>query len=82
MNECEKCYKLSRCYEQRGRCSEYRNIEDIRAEIEAVMQSYKLAGDNNSRDEGISGDKAGHQKGTERLLLETEVQKDTEKEEA
>jgi hypothetical protein len=46
------------------------------------MQSYKLAGDNNSRDEGISGDKAGHQKGTEGLLLETEVQKDTEKEES
>ena len=57
MNECEKCYKLSRCSEQRGRCSEYRNIEDIRAEIEAVMQSAKIAGDKDSEDRGIQGDR-------------------------
>ena len=56
MNECEKCYKLSRCSERRGRCSEYRNIEDIRAEIEAVMQSAKIAGDKDSKDRGIQGD--------------------------
>ena len=78
---CDKCYKFGRCFEQRGICTEYRNIEDIRAEIEAVMQSAKITGDEDSEDGGISGDKAGHQKGTERLLLETEVQKDTEKEE-
>ena len=79
---CDKCYKFGRCFEQRGICSEYRNIEDIRNEIEAVMQSYKLAGDKTPKDGGISGDEAGHQKGAERLLLETEVQKDTEKEES
>lgn len=56
MNECEKCYKLSRCSEQRGRCSEYRNIEDIRAEIEAVMQSAKSAGDKAAEDRRVSGD--------------------------
>ena len=56
MNECEKCYKLSRCSEQRGRCSEYRNIEDIRAEIEAVMQSAKITEDKDSKDRGIQGD--------------------------
>jgi len=79
---CDKCYKSGRCFEQRGICSEYRNIEDIRAEIEAVMQSAKITGDKTPKDGGISGDKAGHQKGAEGLLLETEVQKDTEKEES
>ena len=57
MNECEKCYKLSRCSEQRGRCSEYRNIEDIRAEIEAVMRAYKVTEDKDSKDGRISGDR-------------------------
>ena len=41
--EREKCYKIFRCSEQRGRCSEYRDIEDIRQEVQAVMQSYKSA---------------------------------------
>jgi len=53
---CDKCYKFGRCFEQRGICSEYRNIEDIRNEIETVMQSYKLAGDKTPKDGGISGD--------------------------
>lgn len=48
--------KIFRCSELRGRCSEYRNIEDIRAEIEAVMQSAKIAGDKDSKDRGIQGD--------------------------
>ena len=56
MNECEKCYKLSRCSEQRGICSEYRDIEEIRKEVQAVMQSAKIAGDKDSKDRGIQGD--------------------------
>ena len=56
MNECEKCYKLSRCFEQRGICSEYRDIEEIRKEVQAVMQSAKIAGDKDSKDRGIQGD--------------------------
>ena len=53
---CDKYYKSGRCFEQRGRCSEYRNIEDIRAEIEAVMQSAKITEDKDSKDRGIQGD--------------------------
>lgn len=79
---CENCYKFNRCFEQRGRCAEYRDINEIRAEIEAVMQSAKSAGDKTSEDGRVSGDEAGHQKGTEGLLLEAEIQKETEKEES
>ena len=53
---CEQCYKFNRCFEQRGICAEYRDINDIRAEIEAVMQSAKIAGDKISEDRGVSGD--------------------------
>ena len=49
---CEKCYKLSRCFEQRGRCAEYRDIEEIRKEIQIVMQSFKSAEASASGDEG------------------------------
>jgi len=55
---CDKCYKFGRCFEQRGICSEYRNIEDIRAEIEAVMQSAKIAGDKTFEDGRVSVDPA------------------------
>ena len=79
---CENCYKINRCFEQRGICSEYRNIEDIRAEIEAVMQSAKITGDKDSEDGRVSGDRPGHQTGTERLFLETEIQEEVDKEEA
>lgn len=79
---CDKCYKFGLCFEQRGICSEYRDIEDIRKEVQAVMQSAKIAEDEDSEDGRISGDEAGHQKGTEGLLLETEVQKETKKEES
>ena len=78
---CENCYKINRCFEQRGRCSEYRNIEDIRAEIEAVMQSAKIAGDQDSENRGISGDRPRHQAGTESIFLETEIQEEVDKEE-
>lgn len=79
---CDKCYKFGRCFEQRGICSEYRNIEDIRAEIEAVMQSAKITGDEDSENRGIPRDRPRHQTGTERLFLETEIQKEVDKEES
>lgn len=79
---CDKCYKINRCFEQRGICSEYRDIEDIRKEVQAVMQSAKIAGDQDSENRGISGDRPGHQAGTERLFLETEIQEEVDKEEA
>lgn len=79
---CDKCYKFGRCFEQRGRCSEYRNIEDIRAEIEAVMRAYRITGDKDSEDGRVSGDRPRHQTGTERLFLETEIQEEVDKEES
>lgn len=54
---CEKCYKLSRCFEQRGRCAEYRDIEEIRQEIQIVMQSSKSAEASASSDEGCDGER-------------------------
>lgn len=78
---CDKCYKFGRCFEQRGICSEYRNIEDIRAEIEAVMQSAKIARDEDSENRRVSGDRPGHQAGTESIFLETEIQEEIDKEE-
>ena len=53
---CDKCYKSGRCFEQRGICSEYRDIEDIQAEIEAAMQSAKVTEDKDSEDGRVSGD--------------------------
>jgi hypothetical protein len=79
---CENCYKINRCFEQRGICSEYRNIEDIRAEIEAVMRAYKVTEDKDSKDGRVSGDRPRHQTGTERLFLETEIQEEVDKEES
>ena len=79
---CENCYKINRCFEQRGICSEYRNIEDIRAEIEAVMRAYKVAGDKISEDGRISGDRPRHQAGAESIFLETEIQEEVDEEES
>ena len=42
---CSKCYKKNRCFEQRGICSEYRDIEAIREEI-------RKANDDWGRDSG------------------------------
>lgn len=78
---CDKCYKFGRCFEQRGICSEYRDIEDIRQEVQAVMQSAKIAGDKDSEDGRVSGDRPRHQTGAERLFLETEIQEEIDKEE-
>ena len=82
MNECEKCYKFGRCFEQRGLCSEYRDIEEIRKEVQAVMQSAKIARDKDSEDGRISRDRPRHQTGTESIFLEAEIQEKVDKEEA
>ena len=40
-----KCYKLNKCFEQRGRgCTEYRDIEEIRKEIIDINIEYGSAG--------------------------------------
>jgi hypothetical protein len=46
------------------------------------MQSAKITGDKDSEDGRVSGDRPGHQAGTERLFLETEIQEEVDKEEA
>lgn len=53
---CDKCYKLSRCFEQRGRCAEFRDIDEIRNEIQAVMQASKLASTDSAEDTERQGD--------------------------
>lgn len=35
-DECENCYQYARCIERRGHCTQYRSLEDIRKEIEAI----------------------------------------------
>ena len=42
---CKDCYKKERCLEreQFGKCTEYRSIDAIREEVQAVMQSCKAA---------------------------------------
>ena len=40
-----KCYKLNKCFEQRGRgCIEYRDIEEIRKEIIDLNIEYGSSG--------------------------------------
>ena len=40
-----KCYKLNKCFEQRGRgCIEYRDIEEIRKEIIELNIEYGSSG--------------------------------------
>lgn len=83
---CKDCYKKERCLEreQFGRCSEYRSIDAIRNEVQAVMQSAKSSESAATKDKGAQGtgrDK-GNQKATERVFLASEVQEaDKDKEE-
>ena len=75
---CKDCYKKERCLEreQFGRCSEYRSIGSIKAEIEAVMQSAKSSESAATKDKGAqgAGRDGGNQKATERVFLASEVQ--------
>ena len=41
MGTCKKCYLKRNCYERDefGRCSEYRNIDEIKKELQDIMRS-------------------------------------------
>ena len=74
---CKDCYKKERCLEreQFGKCTEYRSIDAIREEVQAVMQSAKSSESipaKNGRVRQDEGDE-GNQKATERVFLEAEV---------
>ena len=75
---CKDCYKKERCLEreQFGRCSEYRSIDAIRNEVQAVMQSCRSSEPAATKDEGTQGTgrDGGNQKATERVFLASEVQ--------
>ena len=75
---CKDCYKKERCLEreQFGKCSEYRSIEAIRNEVQAVMQSCRSSNSAATKDEGAqgAGRDEGNQKATERVFLASEVQ--------
>lgn len=74
---CKDCYKKERCLEreQFGKCSEYRSIDAIRNEVQAVMQSCRSSESAATKDEGAqgAGRDEGNQKATERVFLEAEV---------
>ena len=54
---CERCYKYNRCFERRGVCAEFRDLEAIRREVEVVMQSAKVAGTENPEDRREQSDR-------------------------
>ena len=43
MGTCKKCYLKRNCYEhdEFGRCSRYRNIDEIKKELQALVRSIK-----------------------------------------
>jgi hypothetical protein len=60
---CKDCYKKERCLEreQFGKCSEYRSIDAIRNEVQAVMQSAKASETESTQSrekEDVGGDTA------------------------
>lgn len=75
---CKDCYKKERCLEreQYGRCSEYRSIDAIRNEVQAVMQSCRSSESAATKDKNTqgAGRDGGNQKATERVFLASEVQ--------
>ncbi len=74
---CKDCYKKERCLEreQFGTCSEYRSIDAIRNEVQAVMQCAKSSESVSAKDGEVRQDEgdSGNQKATERVFLEAEV---------
>ena len=42
MSACESCLHLFECMEQRGRCREYKDLEEVRKDIEMLNQKAKL----------------------------------------
>ena len=81
---CKDCYKKERCLEreQFGKCTEYRSIEAIRNEVQAVMQSCRSSESAATKDESAqgAGRDEGNQKATERVFLEAEVSEADENE--
>jgi len=75
MGLCKKCYKRRRCYEADtiGRCSEYKRIDEIAAEVRSVETSGATISEAGSQ-EAVGDVKTGG-RGVEGLLLCAEVQK-------
>ena len=75
---CKDCYKKERCLEreQFGKCTEYRSIDAIREEGQAVMQSCRASESAATKDKDTqgAGRDEGNQKATERVFLASEVQ--------
>lgn len=43
MTPCTSCLHYSECMEQRGRCREYKDLEEVRKEIEMLNKAARLA---------------------------------------
>ena len=41
-NPCRACLHFSICYERRGKCKEYKDLEEVRKDIEMLNQKAKL----------------------------------------
>lgn len=54
---CSKCYKKNRCFEQRGICSEYRDIEAIREEIRKANDDWSRDSDARTVNAVVRGQK-------------------------
>ena len=54
---CSKCYKKNRCFEQRGICSEYRDIEAIREEIRKANDDWSRDSDTRTINAVVRGQK-------------------------
>ena len=82
---CKDCYQRERCLEreQFGRCSEYRSIEAIRNEVQAVMQSAKSSTAVPAEDGRVRQDEGdeGNPQTAERVFLASEVQEADKNEE-
>ena len=75
---CKDCYQRERCLEreQFGRCSEYRSIDAIRNEVQAVMRSAKSSTAVPAEDERVRQDEGdeGNPEATERVFLASTIQ--------
>ena len=43
MNPCVDCLHYTECFERRGRCTEYKDLEGVRREIEMLNQKERVA---------------------------------------
>ena len=61
MSACESCLHYSECMEQRGRCREYKNLEEVKQDIEMLNQKAKLTARSEADKAAAGKRRAGNQ---------------------